>query len=105
MANRRTSSATRVGNGENPVFSFSDSGNDYNCDNFLNPLSTAMSSSGTAAYGEDYNYPLTKNYPPLFGGYYGNSARCGLLYFDGNAGSGWSGSAYCCSARTIVVPK
>ena len=104
MANRRTTSAYRVGNGENPVFSFSDSGNDYNCDNFLNPLSTAMSSNGTAAYGEDYNYPLTKNYPPLFGGYYSNGARCGLLYFDGY-GRVWSGSGGDCSARTIVVPK
>lgn len=104
MANRRTSSAYRVGNGENPVFSFSDSGNDYNCDNFLNPLSTAMSSSGTAAYGEDYNYPLTKNYSPLFGGAYGDGAFCGLLFFDGH-GDAWSGSHGYYSARTIVVPK
>lgn len=104
MANRRTSSAYRVGNGENPVFSFSDSGNDYNCDNFLNPLSTAMSSSGTAAYGEDYNYPLTKNYSPLFGGYSGAGASCGLLCFYGG-GSDCSGSNFACSARTIVVPK
>ena len=106
MANRRTTSAYMVGNGENPVFSFSDSGNDYNCDNFLNPLATAMSSSGTAAYGEDYNYPLTKNYPPLFGGYYSSSAHCGLLHFHGDYGSGgWSGSYGGYSARTIVVPK
>ena len=104
MANRRTTSAYRVGNGENPVFSFSDSGNDYNCDNFLNPLSTAMSSNGTAAYGEDYNYPLTKNYPPFFGGSYGHGAFCGLLSFHGS-GYYWSGSNYYCSARTIVVPK
>ena len=103
MANRRTTSATKVGNGENPVFSFSDSGNDYNCDNFLNPLATAMSSNGTAAYGEDYNYPLTKNYPPLFSGYYGAGASCGLLYFRGFVA--WSGSGGNCSARTIVVPK
>ena len=104
MANRRTTSATKVGNGENPVFSFSDSGNDYNCDNFLNPLSTAMSSNGTAAYGEDYNYPLVKNYPPLFGGY-GYGASCGLLCFGGGNSGGWSGSYSGCSARTIVVPK
>lgn len=104
MANRRTTSAVRVGNGENPVFSFSDSGNDYNCDNFLNPLSTAMSSNGTAAYGEDYNYPLTKNYPPLFGGDSGHGAYCGLLYFYGYNGA-WSGSHSYSSARTIVVPK
>ena len=104
MANRRTTSATKVGNGENPVFSFSDSGNDYNCDNFLNPLATAMSSNGTAAYGEDYNYPLTKSYPPLFGGAYGVGARCGLLYFAGYDYV-WSGSLNSYSARTIVVPK
>ena len=105
MTNRRTTSATKVGNGENPVFSFSDSGNDYNCDNFLNPLATAMSSSGTAAYGEDYNYPLTKNYPPLFGGTSGSSAACGLLSFNGGGGNGWSSSDHAYSARTIVVPK
>ena len=105
MANRRTTSATKVGNGENPVFSFSDSGNDYNCDNFLNPLATAMSSNGTAAYGEDYNYPLTKNYPPLFGGDYGGGAYCGLLFFFGYYGDGWSGSYAYYSARAIVVPK
>ena len=104
MANRRTTSATKVGNGENPVFSFSDSGNDYNCDNFLNPLSTAMSSNGTAAYGEDYNYPLTKNYPPLFGGAYGDGTYCGLLSFAGGSYT-WSGGYHDCSARTIVVPK
>ena len=104
MANRRTTSATKVGNGENPVFSFSDSGNDYNCDNFLNPLSTAMSSNGTAAYGEDFNYPLTKNYPPLFGGLYGHGAACGLLYFHGNSYA-WSSGDGSYSARTIVVPK
>ena len=104
MANRRTASATKVGNGENPVFSFSDSGNDYNCDNFLNPLSTAMSSNGTAAYGEDYNYPLAKNYTPLFGGDSGHGAHCGLLFFRGYH-SDWSGSHGYCSARTIVVPK
>ena len=104
MANRRTTSATKVGNGENPVFSFSDSGNDYNCDNFLNPLATAMSSNGTAAYGEDYNYPLTKNYAPFFSGHYGYGADCGLLYFHG-ACSAWSSSYDYCSARTIVVPK
>ena len=104
MANHKTTSAYRVGNGENPVFSFSDSGNDYNCDNFLNPLSTAMSSNGTAAYGEDYNYPLTKNYAPLFGGYYGDGACCGLLCFSGGNGA-WSSGGNGCSARTIVVPK
>ena len=104
MTNRRTSSAIKVGNGENPVFSFSDSGNDYNCDNFLNPLATAMSSNGTAAYGEDYNYPLTKSYPPLFGGHYGYGAGCGLLYFHGYY-RGWSGGYDHCSARAIVVPK
>ena len=105
MANRRTTSATKVGNGENPVFSFSDSGNDYNCDNFLNPLSTAMSSNGTAAYGEDYNYPLTKNYPPRFGGDYGSGAYCGLLSFYGFYHGPWSGGYENSSARTIVVPK
>lgn len=104
MTNRRTTSAVRVGNGENPIFSFSDSGNDYNCDNFLNPLATAMSSSGTAAYGEDFNYPLTKNYPPIFGGGYGHGASCGLLFFRG-FNNAWSGSYNLCSARTIVVPK
>ena len=101
LENRRTSSAIMCGNGTNPLFTFNSSGNAYNCDNFLIPLSTGMSSSGTDAYGKDCNYPLGNGYAPLFAGYYYLSGGCGLLY----AGYGsWTSSYYFCSARAIVVP-
>lgn len=99
----------RVGNEENPVFSFSypdpkdvNTVNEYNCDNFLNPLAVGTSSSGTTAYGLDYNVMLEKNYAPVFGGAYNGSS--GLLYFHGCRHE-WSGSNSSCSARTMIVPK
>ena len=101
LENRRTSSAYMCGNGTNPLFTFNSSGNAYNCDNFLIPLSTGMSSSGTDAYGKDYNYPLGNGNAPIFAGYYSNSGGCGLLYAGGNS---WSSGYNHCSARAIVVP-
>ena len=101
LENRRTSSAYMCGNGTNPLFTFNSSGNAYNCDNFLIPLASGMSSSGTDAYGKDYNYPLSNGYAPFFAGGYGHSGGCGLLC----AGiSSWASSGYHCSARAIVVP-
>ena len=73
LENRRTSSAYMCGNGTNPLFTFNSSGNAYNCDNFLIPLASGMSSSGTDAYGKDYNYPLGNGNAPIFAGIYGNS--------------------------------
>ena len=101
LENRRTSSAYMCGNGTNPLFTFSSSGNAYNCDNFLIPLASGMSSSGTDAYGKDYNYPLGNGYAPIFAGGYINSGDCGLLYASN---SGWASSDTHCSARAIVVP-
>ena len=101
LENRRTSSAVFCGNGTNPLFTFNSSGNAYNCDNFLIPLASGMSSSGTDAYGKDYNYPLGNGDAPLFAGNFGSSGGCGLLC----AGTyGWAGSYSDCSARAIVVP-
>lgn len=102
-----------IGNEKKPIFSFSypDTNNDYevneyNCDNFLNPLSTAM--GGTTAYGQDYNRKLEKNYTPVFGGSYysshGGSQGCGLLYFTGYRHN-WSEGSSLCSARTMIVPN
>ena len=101
LENRRTSSAYMCGNGTNPLFTFNSSGNAYNCDNFLIPLSTGMSSSGTDAYGKDYNYPLGSGSAPIFAGHYNNSGRCGLLYAYGGS---WTSGGNDCSARAIVVP-
>ena len=102
LENRRTSSAYMCGNGTNPLFTFSSSGNAYNCDNFLIPLASGMSSSGTDAYGKDYNYPLGSGGAPIFaGGSYGNSGGCGLLYASS---VGWASGSHRCSARAIVVP-
>ena len=99
LENRRTSSAYMCGNGTNPLFTFNSSGNAYNCDNFLIPLASGMSSSGTDAYGKDYNYPLGN--APLFAGYYSFSGSCGLLCANNN---GWASGRSYCSARAIVVP-
>ena len=101
LENRRTSSAYFCGNGTNPLFTFNSSGNAYNCDNFLIPLSTGMSSSGTDAYGKDYNYPLGNGVAPLFAGGCDHSGNCGLLCAGRN---GWTSSSGGCSARAIVVP-
>ena len=101
LENRRTSSAYMCGNGTNPLFTFSSSGNAYNCDNFLIPLASGMSSSGTDAYGKDFNYPLGRGIAPVFAGRFSDSGDCGLLY--ANRGS-WAGSNSNCSARAIVVP-
>ena len=100
LENRRTSSAYVCGNGTNPLFTFSSSGNAYNCDNFLIPLASGMSSGGTDAYGKDYNYPLSNGGAPIFAGC-AFSGDCGLLYAHIN---GWTSSNGYCSARAIVVP-
>lgn len=101
LENRRTSSAYMCGNGTNPLFTFNSSGNAYNCDNFLIPLASGMSSGGTDAYGKDYNYPLLNGGAPVFAGGYAHSGKCGLLHADNN---GWANSHLGCSARAIVVP-
>ena len=101
LENRRTSSAYMCGNGTNPLFTFNSSGTAYNCDNFLIPLASGMSSSGTDAYGKDYNYPLGNGHAPFFAGCCNISGSCGLLYAYG---SGWTGGSDGCSARAIVVP-
>ena len=101
LENRRTSSAYMCGNGTNPLFTFNSSGNAYNCDNFLIPLASGMSSSGTDAYGKDYNYPLGNGGAPVFAGDYITGGRCGLLYAYLY---GWTSGHYGCSARAIVVP-
>lgn len=101
LENRRTSSAYMCGNGTNPLFTFNSSGNAYNCDNFLIPLASGMSSSGTDAYGKDQNYPLGNGGAPIFAGYYGSSGGCGLLYAHNG---GWASGSGGCSARAIVVP-
>lgn len=102
----------RVGSQENPIFSFkypdSNDGsaiNDYNCDNFLNPVVTGVSFEGTTAYGQDYNFILQKDYSPLFAGCFADDgAGCGLLYFGGDKYK-WSSAGYCRSARTMIVPN
>lgn len=104
--------ARKMGNEENPIFSFKypDSNdestiNNYNCDNFLNPVTAGASRNGTTAYGQDYNFPLQKNYAPLFGGCFSDDgAGCGLLYFGGDKKE-WSSAGYCRSARTMIVPN
>ena len=101
LENRRTSSAYMCGNGTNPLFTFSSSGNAYNCDNFLIPLASGMSSSGTDAYGKDYNHPIGNGGAPVFAGGCSGSGGCGLLYAGCN---GWTSSNGYCSARAIVVP-
>ena len=101
LENRRTSSAYMCGNGTNPLFTFSSSGNAYNCDNFLIPLASGMSSSGTDAYGKDYNHPIGNGGAAVFAGGCGSGGICGLLCADGR---GWSSGTYGCSARAIVVP-
>ncbi|MCI7023716.1 MAG: hypothetical protein MR964_05805 [Campylobacter sp.] len=108
----RNNLASRMGSVENPIFSFkySDSNdgsaiNDYNCDNFLNPVPLGVGIQGTTAYGQDYNYPLKKDYSPLFGGCFADDgAGCGLLYFGGDKKE-WSSAGYCRSARTMIVPN
>ena len=101
LENRRTSSAYMCGNGTNPLFTFNSSGNAYNCDNFLIPLASGMSSSGTDAYGKDYNYPLGNGHAPFFAGDCGYSGSCGLLCASGYS---WTSGNGGCSARAIVVP-
>lgn len=100
----------KVGNGENPIFSFSspnqdepDTVNDYNCDNFLNPLENGMSKSGAIAYGLNYNSKLRNWSVPVFGGSGDNGSGCGLLYFNGY-GIYWTDYSGC-SARTMIVPE
>ena len=116
----------RVGNGRNPIFSYSypTNGedyaiNDYNCDNFLIPLPDGRSRHGTTAYGQDENKTLFKDYAPVFVGSYGGDyynsygKHCGLLYFGGkgsysyyiNPGYKWSESSSLCSARAMIVPN
>lgn len=102
----------RVGSQENPIFSFkypdSNDGsaiNDYNCDNFLNPVPLGVSQHGTTAYGQDYNFLLKKDYSPLFAGCFErDGTQCGLLYFGGDKKQ-WSSAGYCHSARTMIVPN
>lgn len=101
LENRRTS-ASYCGNGDKLLFSFGNSGNAYNCDNFLIPMADGMSSGGTDAYGKDYNYPLANGGAPLFAGDCGYGGKCGLLCAGNGSWSGYSG--YVC-ARAIVVPK
>ena len=109
---RRQRNGSRIGNGRNPIFSYSypTNGedyaiNDYNCDNFLNPVPLGVDRQGTTAYGQDYNYPLKKDYSPLFGGCFEHDgAQCGLLYFGGDKKE-WSSAGYCRSARTMIVPN
>ena len=102
LENRRTTSAYMCGNGTNPLFTFSNSGNDYNCDNFLIPLASGMSSNGTDAYGKDQNFPLGNGRAPTFAGYFNYSGSCGLLCASNY---GWTqGASGCYSARAIVVP-
>ena len=111
--------ARKIGKEENPIFSFKypdsvdgSAINDYNCDNFLRILNTAVSERGTTAYGQDYNYSLQKDYSPVFGGCFTNNtnphlsdgAACGLLYFGGDKAQ-WSTSTTNCSARTMIVPN
>lgn len=104
--------ARKMGNEENPIFSFkypdsSDESaiNNYNCDNFLNPVTAGASRQGTTAYGQDYNFPLQKNYAPLFAGCFEHDGtQCGLLYFGGDKKE-WSSAGYCRSARTMIVPN
>ena len=101
LENRRTSSAYMCGNSTNPLFTFNSSGNAYNCDNFLIPLASGMSSRGTDAYGKDYNYPLGNGHAPVFAGGCSYSGSCGLLYAHAR---GWASGAGDCAARAIVVP-
>ena len=123
---KRGNNGTKVGNGRNPIFSYSypTNGedyaiNDYNCDNFLILLTKATSSEGTKAYGQDEHKTLIKDHAPVFVGSYGGDYynrygdHCGLLYFGGKSSYHhyitnqykWSESSIFCSARTMIVPN
>ena len=113
---KRQRNGNRVGNGRNPIFSYSypTNGedyaiNDYNCDNFLIPLTNGTSSEGTTAYGQDRHTTFIKDYVPAFvGSYNEHGDHCGLLYFEGNGDRysyKWSQSSTFCSARTMIVPN
>lgn len=123
---KRQRNENRVGNGRNPIFSYSypTNGedyaiNDYNCDNFLIPLTNGTSRQGTTAYGQDEHKTLVKDHAPVFVGSYGGDyyntygAHCGLLYFGGKSSYHyyitnqykWSESSSLCSARTMIVPN
>lgn len=122
----RQKNENRVGNGRNPIFSYSypTNGedyaiNDYNCDNFLIPLTNGRSRQGTTAYGQDEHKTLVKDYAPVFVGSYGGDYyntygdHCGLLYFGGKSSYHyyilnqykWSESSSLCSARAMIVPN
>lgn len=123
---KRQRNENRVGNGRNPIFSYSypTNGedyaiNDYNCDNFLIPLTNGTSRQGTTAYGQDEHKTLVKDHAPVFVGSYGGDYyntygdHCGLLYFGGKSSYHyyitnqykWSESSSLCSARTMIVPN
>lgn len=122
----RQNNENRVGNGRNPIFSYSypTNGedyaiNDYNCDNFLIPLTNGRSRQGTTAYGQDEHKTLVKDHAPVFVGSYGGDYyntygdHCGLLYFGGKGSYRyyilnqykWSESSSLCSARAMIVPN
>lgn len=110
-SNSRWTSAVRVGYEEKAIFSFKYpdpedgfSVSDYNCDNFLNPLSQGTSSDGTIAYGQDHNGALKEGYAPVFGGTARNRSSVGLLFFGGEWYE-WSSSNALSSARTMIVPN
>lgn len=123
---KRQRNENRVGNGRNPIFSYSypTNGedyaiNDYNCDNFLIPLTNGTSRQGTTAYGQDEHKTLVKDHAPVFVGSYGGDYHntygdhCGLLYFGGKGSYHyyilnqykWSESSSLCSARAMIVPN
>lgn len=122
----RQRNENRVGNGRNPIFSYSypTNGedyaiNDYNCDNFLIPLTNGTSRQGTTAYGQDEHKTLVKDHAPVFVGSYGGDYsnrygnHCGLLYFGGKGSYHyyitpqykWAESSRLCSARAMIVPN
>lgn len=99
----------KIGSEENPIFSFKypnqdepDTVNAYNCDNFLNPVTAGVSQHGTIAYGNDFNYMLTKEYIAGFNGSYDHGSDAGLLYRGGYSPNK---SDSICSARTMIVPN
>lgn len=123
---KRQRNENRVGNDRNPIFSYSypTNGedyaiNDYNCDNFLIPLTNGTSRQGTTAYGQDEHKTLVKDHAPVFVGSYGGDYyntygdHCGLLYFGGKSSYHyyitnqykWSESSSLCSARAMIVPN
>lgn len=123
---KRERNENRVGNGRNLIFSYSypTNGedyaiNDYNCDNFLIPLTNGTSRQGTTAYGQDEHKTLRKDHAPVFVGSYGgdyynsHGNHCGLLYLGGKssyhyyitAQYKWSASSSLCSARAMIVPN